>query len=51
VTHYHPLADPDILKKLRAELETLPKTASWAELERLPYLTAVVTEGNRLNFG
>ncbi len=50
MTHYHPLANPDILKKPRAELETLPKTASWAELEQLPYLSAVVTEGNRLNF-
>lgn len=39
MTHYHPLANPDILKKLRAELE------------QLPYLTAVITEGNRLNFG
>ncbi|MCJ1252144.1 hypothetical protein MMC30_009382 [Trapelia coarctata] len=51
VTHYHLLANPDILNKLRAELKTLPQTTSWAELEQLPYLTAVITEGNRLVFG
>ena len=39
------------MNKLRAELQSLPPTASWLELEQLPYLTAVITEGNRLNFG
>ncbi len=39
------------MRKLRAELSTVPANASWSELEQLPYLTAVITEGNRLNFG
>ena len=51
ITHYHLLANPHIMKKLRKELKTLSPTASWAELEQLPYLTGVITEGNRLSFG
>ncbi len=51
VTHYHLLANPSVMTKLRTELSTLPPTASWTDLEQLPYLTAVITEGNRLNFG
>ncbi len=39
------------MQKLRSELQTVPPTASWSELERLPYLSAVIWEGNRLNFG
>ncbi|TVY90100.1 Cytochrome P450 monooxygenase [Lachnellula willkommii] len=36
---------------LLAELSTVPKTASWSELEKLPYLSAVLEEGNRLSWG
>ncbi|KAL9121742.1 MAG: hypothetical protein Q9187_001696 [Circinaria calcarea] len=51
ITHFHLLANPKILAKLRAELRTVPDAASWTELEQLPYFTAVITEGNRLSFG
>ncbi|KAJ5671894.1 Cytochrome P450 [Penicillium longicatenatum] len=37
--------------ELRAELETVPVDASWSQLEKLPYLMAVIEEGNRLSFG
>src|ERR1700743_2475573 len=50
-TSYHILANPDILKKLKAELEeAMPdgKLPSWQQLERLPYLTAVIFEGYRI---
>jgi len=51
IIFYHILANSSILSKLRAELSTVPKTASWTELEKLPYLSAVLEEGNRLSFG
>ncbi|CZR60166.1 related to trichodiene oxygenase [cytochrome P450] [Phialocephala subalpina] len=51
IIFYHLIANPSILNKLRAELSTVPRSASWTELERLPYLSAVIEEGNRLGFG
>ncbi|KAF2755292.1 cytochrome P450 [Pseudovirgaria hyperparasitica] len=51
IIHYHLLDNPDVLRKLRAELRLVAIDASWNDLERLPYLTAVIAEGNRLNFG
>ncbi|TVY33645.1 Cytochrome P450 monooxygenase [Lachnellula subtilissima] len=51
IIFYHILANSSILSKLRAELSTVPKSASWTELEKLPYLSAVLEEGNRLSFG
>jgi len=45
------LSNPPILGKLRAELSMVSENASWTELEKLPYLTAVIEEGNRLAFG
>lgn len=51
IAHFHLLASPSIMAKLRAELRTVPETASWTELEQLPYLSAVIAEGNRLSFG
>lgn len=39
------------MSKLRAELQTVPKTASWTQLEQLTYLNGVIAEGNRLPFG
>lgn len=40
-----------MLSKVRSELRLLPDTASLTELEQLPYLSAVIAEGNRLSFG
>ncbi|KAL9003590.1 MAG: hypothetical protein Q9188_003556 [Gyalolechia gomerana] len=49
-TTYYLLANPPILSRLRAELSTsTPHTAS--TLQRLPYLSACISEGNRLSFG
>ena len=51
VAHFHLLANPQVMTRLRAELQTLSTAASWAELEQLPYFNAVVAEANRLSFG
>jgi cytochrome P450 len=52
VIFYHLLANPEIMKRLRTELETLATPdPAWTELEKLPYLSAVIEEGNRLSFG
>lgn len=51
VIFFHLLANPGVLSKLRAELRTVSDTASWTKLEQLPYLSAVIEEGNRLSFG
>ncbi|KAI7777790.1 hypothetical protein LA080_003067 [Diaporthe eres] len=52
---YHVLSQPECLARLREELRaalTDPSAIrSSADLERLPYLTAVVTEGLRLSKG
>ena len=45
------MSNPAILSKLRTELSALPAPASWIQLEQLPYLSAVIEEGNRLSFG
>ena len=50
VTHFHLLANPTILSKLRAELK-MTTNPSILELQRLPYLSAVCNEGVRLSFG
>lgn len=56
VTFYHILADPSIHKRLVSELRTeIPSPTSpipsLAALEKLPYLTAVITEGLRIGHG
>ena len=51
IAHFHILANPDIIARLRAEIRTLPATASWVELEQLPFFNAVIAEANRLSFG
>ncbi|CEL07565.1 Putative Cytochrome P450 [Aspergillus calidoustus] len=51
IIFYHLLANPTLLEKLRDELHTVPASASWTQLEQLPYLSAVIEEGNRLSFG
>jgi cytochrome P450 len=52
---YHILANPDIVRKLKAELaEAIPDVEALPEstrVEALPYLTAVVQEGIRLHPG
>lgn len=48
---YHLLANAQILSRLREELSTVARPASWTQLEQLPYLTAVIEEAHRLSFG
>ncbi|KAE8360994.1 cytochrome P450 [Aspergillus caelatus] len=51
IIFYHLLANPSLLTKLRNELDTLPSPSTWAQLEKLPYLSTLIEEGNRLSFG
>ncbi|KAI9734110.1 MAG: hypothetical protein M1835_003401, partial [Candelina submexicana] len=55
VTSYHIIANPSILKKLKVELQSVmpdPTTqVSSAQLQQLPYFTAIVNEGFRLAYG
>jgi len=51
IIFYHLLANPSILSKLHTELSSVPSPTSWTKLEQLPYLSAVIEEGNRLSFG
>lgn len=51
IAHYHLLANPAIMQRVRTELKTVPNSASWTELEQLPYLSATIAEANRLSFG
>lgn len=51
IAHFHLLANPDIMQRVRAELKNVPESASWTELEQLPYLSGVIAEANRLSFG
>ena len=52
---YHILDNPEILAKVRSEMViALPdsdESPRWQQLEQLPYLTAVITEGLRLSYG
>ena len=54
-TIYHILNNPPILSRLRAELQTAFPNAttpcSLRNLEKLPYLSAVICEGLRLSYG
>ena len=56
VITYHLCANAAILKRLREELDLVQPLGSTApasvqELEQLPYMTAVLTEGLRLSYG
>ncbi|KAF4544715.1 Cytochrome p450 [Lasiodiplodia theobromae] len=55
-TLYHLLANPSKLTRARAELAPLfyhsnSNSPTWTDLEHLPYLSAVLTEGLRLSYG
>ncbi|KAK9772365.1 hypothetical protein AB5N19_09619 [Seiridium cardinale] len=55
VITYHLLTQPEILAKLTKELNTVVKDPkdlpTWTDLEKLPYLGAVIQEGLRLSYG
>lgn len=51
LAHFHLLANPQIMARLRDEIRTVQGAASWTELEQLPYFNAVIAEANRLSFG
>ncbi len=55
LTSYHILANPEILQKLKTELESaIPNPEDMIplqQLEQLPHLSAIVTEGLRLSYG
>ena len=54
VASFHIIDKPDILKKLRAELEAIPDPkarVNWQYLEQSPYLTGCIKEGIRLAYG
>ncbi|KAL1638431.1 hypothetical protein SLS56_000240 [Neofusicoccum ribis] len=55
VTSYHILANPEVLRKIQAELKPAMKNPSVTpplrELEKLTYLNAVIKEGFRISYG
>lgn len=51
IIFYHLAANPSMAAKLRTETSTVPAPFSWTQLEQLPYLSAILEEGNRLSFG
>lgn len=50
MAHYHLLANPPIMAKLRAELAS-HSSSTLVQLEQLPYLNGVIQEAHRLSFG
>jgi cytochrome P450 len=52
---FYLLSQPDTLRALKEDLrQAMPNPwdlPTWAQLERLPFLTAVIQEGLRLSFG
>ena len=51
IAHIHLLRNPAILARLRDELQPLGDDPSLSQLIQLPYLNAIIHEGNRLAFG
>ncbi|KAK3688289.1 cytochrome P450 [Podospora appendiculata] len=51
IAHYHLLANPQLMARLRAELATTTTATPLSTLEKLPYLTATMQEAHRLGFG
>lgn len=50
IAHYHLLANPKLMSKLRSELSS-NNSATLTDLDRLPYIHAIALEANRLSFG
>ncbi|KAF3046270.1 hypothetical protein E8E11_001192 [Didymella keratinophila] len=49
---YHVLSQPEVQAKLSGELKSVDlDSVSWLELEKPPYLSAVIAEGLRLSYG
>lgn len=51
VANYHLITRPEIMAMLRSELAAHPSAINAAQLEQLPYLSAVIQESHRLTFG
>jgi cytochrome P450 len=51
VIFFHLLVNPPLLPRLGEELRTVKGEISCNKLEQVPYLSAVIEEGNRLSFG
>ncbi|KAL8901565.1 MAG: hypothetical protein Q9207_005144 [Kuettlingeria erythrocarpa] len=55
ILHFYIISDPKIAAKLQSELGGLmassPTPPKWSQLEQLPYLSAVITEGLRIGSG
>jgi cytochrome P450 len=51
VIFYHILAKPFVLSNLQEDLKAVKGAMTWTKLDQLPYLSAVLEEGNRLAFG
>ncbi|KAL8986707.1 MAG: hypothetical protein Q9169_008767 [Polycauliona sp. 2 TL-2023] len=52
--HFHLINNPRVAEKLQAELSNLMAsnpTPKWSQLEQLPYLSAIITEGLRIGYG
>ncbi|KAI4243209.1 MAG: hypothetical protein L6R40_003577 [Gallowayella cf. fulva] len=52
--HFYILDNPSVRAKLQSELGNLMSSTpqpKWAQLEQLPYLSAVITEGLRIGYG
>ena len=55
LTSFYLVENPPILERLQTELGDLMSVAGpspkWQQLEQLPYLTAIITEGLRIGYG
>ncbi|KAL8744897.1 MAG: hypothetical protein Q9184_007940, partial [Pyrenodesmia sp. 2 TL-2023] len=54
ILHFYLINDPKVAAKLQSELGKLmasSPTPKWSQLEKLPYLSAVITEGLRIGYG
>jgi cytochrome P450 len=49
--HYHLLADPALMARLRAELAANQEMTTAAQLAQLPFIAALTQEAHRLTFG
>ncbi|KAH9883683.1 cytochrome P450 [Xylariomycetidae sp. FL2044] len=51
LAQYYLITRPDVMSNLRKELAAHEFTTAAAQLERLPYLSAIIQEAHRLSFG